>query len=528
METYPPAASSTKFFFYNPRSGFVRNGPGVGGLETAAADATVFPKNADAAADARKERRPAGTAARRRAKIVDDIAAAPEFEETAFEETAETFEAEAALFTARLEEDRADALAALAALEAGEAEAPDDAGAGGAPFSRWSAYAPWDLADASEARRDATDTNAAFAKTGLAARTSRADEALDEALGVSPSPADRRRDARRRAAPAPLRRGGGGGGGACARVRAAQLDAGALSCRFCGGGARRATATTRRRDSWKTAARAGWTIVSFRRRWKRAQRAFPSRSPTPRRAPSPTPTPLWRARRRASRRRRRSSGSLGDDDAAAADPAAAAAAAARGARRAVRRGRAALDGIAEVASASDDEAEAETETSKTKKKEKGEAATLAMRRALRDVVSAAEEAARARAFAAKAPAREKDGAALARRAEARARRRTALDAHLAPFPPTGSRDGIDALACLRAAVEGDEALQALASETIVSPGGAALAARVAELALRLSDARVARAARARARRRGPCRRWRRSWRAPRFARSAGSRSSARF
>ena len=126
VETYPPAASSTKFFFYNPRSGFVRNGPGVGGLETAAADATVFPKNADAAADARKERRPAGTAARRRAKIVDDIAAAPEFEETAFEETAETFEAEAALFTARLEEDRADALAALAALEAGEAEAPDD------------------------------------------------------------------------------------------------------------------------------------------------------------------------------------------------------------------------------------------------------------------------------------------------------------------------------------------------------------------------------------------------------------------
>ena len=57
---------------------------------------------------------------------------------------------------------------------------------------------------------------------------------------------------------------------------------------------------------------------------------------------------------------------------------------------------------------------------------------------------------------------------------------------------------MDALACLRAAVEGDETLQALASETNASPGGAALAALVAELALRLSDARVARAARARA------------------------------
>ena len=496
VETYPPAASSTKFFFYNPRSGFVRNGPGVGGLETAAADATVFPKNADAAADARKERRPAGTAARRRAKIVDDIAAAPEFEETAFEETAETFEAEAALFTARLEEDRADALAALAALEAGEAEAPEDAGAGGAPFSRWSAYAPWDLADASEARRDATDTNAAFAKTGLAARTSRADEALDEALGVSPSPADRRRDARRRA----RRRRFDAAAAAAAALAFARrsLDAGALVPLL------RRWRSARDGDDAEARqledSREGRLDDSFvsQEMEESAEGVSLALADAAARAVADADAALARAEARLEAAEEEL-GLLGDDDAAAADPAAAAAAAlaARDARFA--EAERPSTGSPKSPPASDDEAEAEAETSKTKKKEKGEAATLAMRRALRDVVSAAEEAARARAFAAKAPAREKDGAALARRAEARgAAAREALDAHLAPFPPTGSRDGIDALACLRAAVEGDEALQALASETIVSPGGAALAARVAELALRLSDARVARAARARA------------------------------
>ena len=131
-----------------------------------------------------------------------------------------------------------------------------------------------------------------------------------------------------------------------------------------------------------------------------------------------------------------------------------------------------------------------------------------MRRALRDVVSAAEEASRARAFAADAPSREKDGAALARRAEARgAASRAALrDAasRASDFTDSTSAGRVtaseasDPLACLRSAIEGDETLAALASEAVASPGGAALAACVAEVSLRLSDAHVARAARARA------------------------------
>ena len=74
-DAYPPAASSTKFFFYNPHSGFVRNGREDGGGESAAAEAS-----------AREASRPAETAARRRARIVDDIAPAPFHSHGAFQQ----------------------------------------------------------------------------------------------------------------------------------------------------------------------------------------------------------------------------------------------------------------------------------------------------------------------------------------------------------------------------------------------------------------------------------------------------------
>ena len=113
------------------------------------------PPDAEAAAPFRRAQRLAGTAERRRAKIVDDIAPAPEESsaewasrerfslspdgddfESAFESARS---AETASFAARLEEDRADALAALAALEA-KAEAEGDSGADDVPFLHWSAY----------------------------------------------------------------------------------------------------------------------------------------------------------------------------------------------------------------------------------------------------------------------------------------------------------------------------------------------------------------------------------------------------
>ena len=574
-DAYPPAASSTKFFFYNPHSGFVRNGREDGGGESAAAEAS-----------AREASRPAETAARRRARIVDDIAPAPETspedegtdESNAFDldTTLETtFEAETARFAARLEEERADALAALAALEAfsGAAAAPD-----GAPFSRWSAYVPWGRADAAgdEANANATDADAnanasAFATTGLgsAATPSRAredgkedeieTETLDDArdaTSVFSSPADRRRDARRRARRSRVE--AAAAAAAALALARRSLDAGGLvpllrrwrSARdddVYDAEARRSNDGSEETVSRRERGRGLFTLASRRdadavdgREEGEEERSVvsPARADAAARAVADADAALARAEARLEAAEKELGLVVGGDD-ADADAADLAAAAAADAALAAHD---ALFAEAEQPSAdsppvSPSAASPDSEDAKTPKasddffsvetraealfsggaaaalgglapEAASEVAARAMRRALREVVSAAEEAARARAFAAKASVKsaEKDGAALARRARARgAASREALDAAASRTSAAEAAGGLasgGALACLRAAVEGDETLAALAgpsaTETGPAPGVAALAACVAETALRLSDARVARAARARA------------------------------
>ena len=541
-DAYPPAASLTKFFFYDPRGGFARNAPdGDGG------DATAETRAGAA-------RRPAETAARRlSAKIVDDIALAPATEDEASDDESdfepEMFEAETAFCAAKLEEDRADALTALEALEASATVAEDDASAlDGAPFSSWSAYAPRDLADerASEdaANENAIDANvAAFAVMGLgsAAKTPRerrnGNEALDDSRdGVFASPTVRRRDARRRARRSRV----DAAAAAAAELALARrsLDAGGLVplLRRWRSARDDEYAEARRSDdgfeerferSFTLPSRRDEDAIDGRREAEKARSVVSlARADAAARAVADADAALARveARLEAAEKELGLFGESGGD-AAAADPTviAAAALARRDALFAEAERPSTGSPPASSSAASSDSEDAKTSgdpvENRTEALLSGGAAALrgltveaasevtarAMRRALREVVSAAEEAARARAFAAKASAQsaEKDGAALARRAQARGEAsRRALDAAASRASAAEAAGGLPsggALACLHAAVEGDETLEALAAPSaLASPGGAALAACVAEAALRLSDAPVARRARERA------------------------------
>jgi hypothetical protein len=375
-EAYPPAAASTKFFFYNPHSGFVRNAPD-GGDETFPDERKgAPPPDAEAEAPSRRAQRLAGTAERRRAKIVDDIANAPEESSTEwalrerfslspdgddFESAFESARsAETASFAARLEEDRADALAALAALEAtAEAEAEGDSGADDVPFLHWSAYD-------TEARDTASFEDVLFPSLETTHRSSSVssmtrtmtevrDEREEKAFGVSPAErkrASRRRARRRRvdaaaaarAALAVARRSLDAGGLAplLRRWRAARDDDDAVSHgqekpddSFEGlEGLRREFRVDRYRN-----ARERLRVPNARRRRgarrRRRRRRARARRGAPRGGGGGARAPRRRRRRGSGSGSRRGPGSLRRRRGGA-----------RGARRAVRRGRAALARVA--------------------------------------------------------------------------------------------------------------------------------------------------------------------------------------
>jgi hypothetical protein len=544
-EAYPPAAASTKFFFYNPHSGFVRNAPD-GGDETFPDERKgAPPPDAEAEAPFRRAQRLAGTAERRRAKIVDDIANAPEESSTEwasrerfslspdgddFESAFESARsAETASFAARLEEDRTDALAALAALElTAEAEAEGDSGADDVPFLHWSAYD-------TEARETASFEDVLFPSLETTHRSSSVssmtrtmtevrDEREEKAFGVSPAErkrASRRRARRRRvdaaaaarAALAVARRSLDAGGLAplLRRWRAARDDDDAVS-----------HGQEKPDDSFEGLEGLEESFVSTDIETLESGSASKTLVDAAARAVADADAALARAEARLEAAEEelglRGAAAADRDPDADRDPfaAAAAALAARDARfaEAERLSPGSPPVLASSASRDSDDAKPPALRGNDRNPALGgssEVSVRAMRRALRDVVSAAEEASRARAFAADAPSHEKDGAALARRAEARGAASRAALRDAASETPSDSteltsagritasqEEASDPLACLRAAIEGDEKLAALASEPVASPGGAALAECVAEVSLRLSDARVARAARARA------------------------------
>ena len=188
VDEYPPADASTKFFFYNPRGGFVKGDASSGDVSDAVVD--------DTGTSGAVAAKPPTVGNRNlekkimRATVIDTIAAAPNTApavtktfggDKAFvdpdldPETA----AETAAATARLEEDLADATNALKNLVASEADELSDHHS--SKFAHWREYAPWDVDDECDADKESGSLEK------LPAR----------ALGFSA--ADRRRDKFRRA-----------------------------------------------------------------------------------------------------------------------------------------------------------------------------------------------------------------------------------------------------------------------------------------------------------------------------------------
>ena len=400
-------------------------------------------------------------------------------------------------FAARLEEDRADALAALAALEA-EAEAEGDSGADDVPFLHWSAYE-------TEAHETASFEDVLFPvfestrrSSSVSAKTRTMTEARDEREALGFSPADgsarhgaarrRRRRRRRRARRSPWR-------GAAWTPAASRL--------FCAGAWRAA----RDDDDPSLTDRKSRTTFERLESLESLEESFVSTDIETLESGSAFQTLVDAGARRRRRRRRararrgaprgggggaraRGGGAAADRDPdAERDPfaAAAAAPAARDARFAEAERLSPGSPPATRRPDSRDSDDAKTPALRGSGSGSGSDpaaagssevffSARAMRRALRDVVSAAEGgASRARVRRRRAVAREgRRGVGSSRRGAGAASRAALRDAasRASDFTDSTSAGRVtaseasDPLACLRSAIEGDETLAALASEAV--------------------------------------------------------------